>query len=296
MLRAILVLAALFATLPALAQDEWKAPNVAGAQPHRLLKFYPDSSVDDYQVVDFDAVEIVVGVDRKKGEATTASIEGRVTKYHANHKPGTSALAMLRNYENALKQAGFVTLVAGKGEQLPGASVNYDQALGTFRLDVNGKPAAYVTMIAGGDAQRPESTVTIVELQAMEQKLEANADAWFNQISKAGRVAVYGINFETGKAAIKPESAAVLEEVRKLATAHPELRLRIEGHTDNVGQAAANHKLSEARAEAVKAWLVAKGVKPAQLASAGLGDGKPVADNATEQGRAVNRRVELVRM
>jgi outer membrane protein OmpA-like peptidoglycan-associated protein len=296
MIRCIIV-AATLALLPlaASAQEEWKQPHVAGAKEHRILKFYPESSVDDYQVIDFDAVEMVVGHDRKKSEVTTTSIEGKVTKYHSNHKPGTSALQMLRNYENALKKAGFVTLVAGKGEQLPGAPINFDQSLGTFRLDADGKPAVYVTMIAGGDAQRPDSTVTIVEVKAMEQKLEANADSWFDEIRKSGRVAVYGINFETGKASITPDSAAVLEEVRKLAAGHPELKLVIEGHTDNVGGTAANRKLSEARAGAVRAWLVGKGVGSAQLSAAGLGDTKPVGDNATEQGRAANRRVELVR-
>jgi len=295
MYRRIAAVMLALCALPAFAQEEWKQPNVAGAKEHRLLKFYPESSVDDYSVVDFDAVEIMVGHDRKKSEPAMASIEGKVTKYHVNHKPGTSALAILRNYENALKKAGFVTMVAGKGEQLQGAPINFDQSLGTFRLDVGGKPAAYVYMIAGGDAQRPDSTVTIVEVQAMEQKLEANADGWFDAISKSGRVAVYGINFDTGKATLTADSTAVLEEVRKLASGHPELKLVIEGHTDNAGNPAANRKLSEARAEAVKSWLVAKGVKVAQLSTAGLGDTQPVGDNATDKGRAANRRVELVR-
>jgi OOP family OmpA-OmpF porin len=238
---------------------------------------------------------MMVGHDRAKSEPRMASIEGKVTKYTSIHKPGTSALEILRNYEGALKKAGFTTLVAGKGEQLPGAPVNADQSIGTFRLDVSGKPAVYVYMIAGGDASMPDSTVTIVDVKAMEQKLEAGADSWFEELSKSGRVAVYGINFDTGKATITPGSADVLEEVRKLASGHPEMKLQIEGHTDNVGQPAANRKLSEDRANAVKAWLVAKGVKAAQLTPAGLGDTKPVGDNRTEQGRTANRRVELVR-
>jgi OOP family OmpA-OmpF porin len=296
MLRTVIALAAVLLAMPASAQEEWNQPNIAGAKEHRILKFYPESSVDDFQVMDFDAVEMVVSADRVKSEVKTLSVEGKVTKYHSLHKPGTSALAIVRNYENALKKAGFVTLIAGKGDQIPGGPINADESLGTFRLDVGGKPSVYVTMTAGGDRQRPDSTVTIVEVKAMEQKLEANADAWFDEISKSGRVAVYGINFDTGKATITADSAAALEEVRKLAAAHPELRLRIEGHTDNVGAAPANRKLSEARAEAVKSWLVAKGVKATQLSSAGLGDTKPVGDNSNEPGRAANRRVELVRM
>ena len=88
----------------------------------------------------------------------------------------------------------------------------------------------------------------------------------------------------------------MLEEVRKLTAARPELRLRIKGHTDNVGAASANRKLSGARADAVKSGLVAKSAKATQLGAARMGDSKPVADNSSEQGRAANRRVELVRM
>src|SRR5688572_24882654 len=96
MLRVIvLALAALIAATPVFAQDEWRAPHVAGAKPHRVMKFYPESSVGEYQVVDFDAVEMVVGIDRKKAEPIMLNVEGKITKYHANHKPGTSALAML---------------------------------------------------------------------------------------------------------------------------------------------------------------------------------------------------------
>src|SRR4051794_11947502 len=165
MLRTLIALAAVLLAMPATAQEEWNQPNIAGAKEHRILKFYPDSSVDDFQVADFDAAEMVVAADRVKSEVKTLSVEGKVTKYHSLHKPGTSALAILRNYENALKKAGFVTLVAGKGDQIPGGPINADESLGTFRLDVGGKPSVYVTMTAGGDRQRPDSTVTIVEVK-----------------------------------------------------------------------------------------------------------------------------------
>jgi OOP family OmpA-OmpF porin len=291
-----LVAALALAALPfaAVAQDDWKKPHTEGAKEHRLLKFYPDSSVYEYSVTDFDSIELVTGIDRKKEDIVTTTLEGRVTKYDSVHKPGTSPLEMLRNYENALKKAGFVTMLAGKGD-FPGSPVGHNDTIGTFRLDVNGKPSVYVHMTGHPDPAAPWSKVTIVELKGMEQKLEANADAWFEEISKSGRVAVYGVNFDTGKATIRADSARVLEEILKLAQAHADLKLTVEGHTDNVGNAAANRKLSEERAGAVKAWLVAKGVKADRLATAGLGDTKPVADNKTEDGRAKNRRVELVR-
>lgn len=76
---------------------------------------------------------------------------------------------------------------------------------------------------------------------------------------------------------------------------HAQFKLKIEGHTDNVGNAASNKKLSEDRAAAVKNWLVKNGMRDANLATAGFGDAKPVGDNQTEEGRARNRRVELVK-
>jgi len=277
------------------AAQEWNAPNTPKAKEHPLVKFYPQSSVYEYEEQAFDSVELIVGFDKASQEPRTATVEGRIVKYEAVHKPGTSSLEILRNYENALKKAGLATLIAGKGKQFANMPVNPEDTIGTFRLDRNGKPAVYVSVLGHQDPDTPGSTVTIVEVKDMEQKLEANADAWFEEISSSGRVSVYGINFDTGKATLRGDSQAVLQEVRKLAAAHPELKLLIEGHTDNAGNAAANRKLSEQRAAAVKAWLVGNGVKDAQLSTAGLGDTKPVADNASEEGRAKNRRVELVR-
>ena len=75
-----------------------------------------------------------------------------------------------------------------------------------------------------------------------------------------------------------------------------DLKLRVEGHTDNVGAAAANQALSEKRAQAVKAWLVNHGVGTDRLVAKGLGDTKPVEDNSTDEGRAKNRRVELAKL
>ena len=294
MLRRIAILLLAVAPAFAFAQD-WKEPNVPNAKEHPLLKFYPQSSVTEYTDTDFDGVELFTGFDRAKQEATMTNVEGRVIKYTSVHKPGTSSLEILRNYENALKKAGFVTMVAGKASQFANIPVDPADTIGTFRLDRNGKPAVYVSVTGHQDPDTPGSTVTIVEVKAMEQKLEANADAWFEQLSQSGRVAVYGINFDTGKATLRPDSNAVLEEVRKLAAAHPNLKLRIEGHTDNAGAPAANRKLSEDRANAVRGWLVSHGVKAAQLSATGLGDTRPVADNGTEEGRAKNRRVELVR-
>jgi outer membrane protein OmpA-like peptidoglycan-associated protein len=110
-------------------------------------------------------------------------------------------------------------------------------------------------------------------------------------------VVVYGINFDTGKATIKPDSEKALKEVGRLLTDNPGLKLLIEGHTDNVGDKQDNQKLSEDRAAAVKDYLIKNyQVAADRLSTKGFGDRKPVADNNTEKGKAKNRRVELVKM
>jgi outer membrane protein OmpA-like peptidoglycan-associated protein len=108
-------------------------------------------------------------------------------------------------------------------------------------------------------------------------------------------VTLNNILFDTGRATIKPESEAPLGTVIELLKGDPALKLEIQGHTDNVGGKDTNQKLSRDRAESVKAYLVKGGVVAARLTTAGFGDTQPVADNGSEDGRARNRRVVLVK-
>jgi outer membrane protein OmpA-like peptidoglycan-associated protein len=104
-----------------------------------------------------------------------------------------------------------------------------------------------------------------------------------------------GVNFETGKAVLLPESRSILDQVAQSLVENPEVNIEVGGHTDNVGAAAANLRLSEARANAVRDYLIEKGVEAGRLTARGYGEEKPVADNTTAFGRAANRRVELSR-
>jgi outer membrane protein OmpA-like peptidoglycan-associated protein len=118
----------------------------------------------------------------------------------------------------------------------------------------------------------------------------------YDALNESGRVATQGIYFDTGSDVIRPESTPTLQEIARMLAAHADLQLTIEGHTDNVGNAAANKALSDRRAAAVKAALVSRhGVAEDRLQTAGFGDVKPVAPNATPEGRQQNRRVELVK-
>jgi len=269
-------------------------------QEHPVVKLYPGAAVDYYDDKAFDAVEIATDykATSKPPLAVLTTVEGRVTRYTFLHPEGVSALEVLRNFEAALAKEGFRTVVVAPISKLPQfQGVHLDREFfGAFRLDRNGAAALYVNISVDPNGGEPTSMVTIVEPAAMKQVYAVDASSLRASLAASGRVAVYGVNFDTAKTTITPDSAGVLGQVRDLLAADPALKLKIEGHTDNVGKPAANRTLSDGRAVAVKAWLEANGVAPGRLTTEGLGDTRPVAANDTDDGRAKNRRVELVRV
>ena len=291
-------MAAVLLALASPALAAWNEPNVPEAKEFRLFKYYPQARVMEYEAKDFDSEKMLTAY--TKGDPDKAAfdeIEGRITRYHYEHKPSTSTLEIVRQYDSVLKAKGFQVIVSGKGATYPALSGPEDGTVGYYRLDEPNGGAVWVHLEAwyNGGRESPESRVTVVETKAMEQKLQGNAAKMMDALQETGRIAVYGINFDFGKATIRPDSDAVLHDVLALLTADAALRLGIEGHTDNVGQPGSNQKLSTDRAASVKLWLVANGIDAARLVTAGYGDTRPVADNHTDDGRAKNRRVELVR-
>ncbi len=138
--------------------------------------------------------------------------------------------------------------------------------------------------------------VTVLEKEGMKQSVGfLDASAMKKALDTDGRVALY-INFDIDKATLRPDSQAVMDEINKLLTNNPSLKLSIEGHTDSTGAPDHNRQLSTARARSVLGALVGLGIDPARLSSKGFGPDKPLADNGNETGRAKNRRVELVKM
>jgi outer membrane protein OmpA-like peptidoglycan-associated protein len=237
----------------------------------------PEYRIGNCKVEDFGVYEFYA----TKGPKTP--VEGKFTfityAYTGQRTSEPSGLAVVRNYENAIKKAGGTIL----------------QSVPTWW--VNGK------IVKDGQevwvqAEKGNGTIwlRIVEKKAMEQYIVADAAALGNDIRATGHVAVYGINFDTGKSIIKPESAQAIGEIAKLLTADPSLKVFVVGHTDTVGGVDSNIKLSQDRAEAVLQALVRDhGIAPARLRASGCGPFAPVASNDTEEGRAKNRRVELVK-
>lgn len=119
----------------------------------------------------------------------------------------------------------------------------------------------------------------------------------YDALAAEGRVTTQGIYFDTGSDKLRPESTPTLREIGEMLKQYADLRLMVEGHTDDTGSADGNRSLSERRASAVKAFIISEyGIDASRLEAAGLGPDKPVADNGTPEGRQMNRRVELVKL
>jgi OOP family OmpA-OmpF porin len=231
--------------------------------------------IRDCQTKDFDAFEFETGKREKN------VVEGRRTKltyWIEDRSKEPSALAIVRNYENAIKSVGGAVFFLDKNRWVNGKIVKDGKEIWAQAERGNG-----------------QIWLTIVEKAGMAQEIVANADAFGKDIKSTGHAAIYGIYFDTGKSEVKPESEAALQEVAKLLSGDPNLKLLVVGHTDSVGQLEANMKLSQARAEAViQALSKSHGVAANRLKAQGAGPIAPVATNRTEEGRAKNRRVELV--
>ena len=252
-----------------------------GSKDHPMLSRFPGYYIEEYDPQDFGTYTFQLGDDKEQ------KIEGRYWKISYWLKDGAKKggpVELGRNYANLFTQRGgkklYDTLDAGGGvltARMPAGGKNI-----WLEVDVSNSGEVY--------------ELTVVEEAAMAQQVEFTAIELARILNEQGSVALHGILFDTGRATIRDESKGELQSVGDLLKQQPALRLEIQGHTDNVGTTESNRRLSEARAAAVKQYLVSNfGVAGDRLLTAGLGDTKPVGDNKTDEGRAQNRRVELVK-
>ena len=252
-------------------------PDYKNCKDHQLFPTrMPDYHIENCKVEDFGFYEFFV----VKGPKTR--VEGKFTfityAYTGPRANEPSGLAVVRNYENAIRKVGGTIVQIVPDRWVNGKIVKDGQEVWAQVEKGNGK-----------------IWLRIVEKKAMEQHITADATALSNDIKSTGHVAVYGINFDTGKSTIKPESAQAIGEIAKLLKTDPSLKLGVVGHTDNVGGVDSNIKLSQDRAEAVLQSLIrSHSIAAARLRAYGCGLFAPIASNDTEEGRAKNRRVELV--
>jgi outer membrane protein OmpA-like peptidoglycan-associated protein len=251
--------------------------DAANCKDHPLINRLPDYWIEACTLKQFDAYGFMVG----KGKPV--QVEGQFTNIryqppqNLTIKPST--LQVLRNVENAVKQVG-------------GTVVATDSSKETLKLTKDGKEL-WIEVWADYTGKY---ILTIVEKAAMVQELVASADAFANGLKTTGHIAVEGIYFDTAKTELKPESDKAIAEVAKLLKTDTGLKLYVVGHTDNAGALDGNMKLSQGRAQAVVQALVkSHGIAATRLHAYGSGPYSPVASNDSEEGRAKNRRVELVK-
>jgi OmpA-OmpF porin, OOP family len=275
-MRTIPLWVAFLTLVPAVAFAQEK--DCEGCKDHPQVPRFPGFYIWSTTVNDFNSVAFRVSDDKEvQKEGKYWSIE--YTLREGAKSP--SCVETARNYENAFKKGG------GK---LVWRDSNWCGA--TFSMPL-GKSERWLSIYnnSGAGTMRFE----IIEVSEMQQKVEFSASDMLEALNKSGFVALHGILFDTGKDVIKPESEPTLAEVTKLLGDNTNLKLSIEGHTDSQGDAKSNLTLSSKRADSVKKYLVAKGVEAKRLSTKGWGDTKAVGDNRTEEGRAANRRVELVK-
>lgn len=244
----------------------------------RVSGFY----LNNCTMKEFDVHNFVDPVTKKQ-----ASVEGRLNFYYYKVKTEfrgqKSMLQIARNYSNAIEKIGgsaYMKDKTGGGNTYMKIAKGGRNIWASIEQD-NWKGNTYY--------------LYILEEEPMKQDVVADAGGMAEGLSTTGHVAVYGIYFDTDKSDIKPESGPALAEIAKLLTGNPKLRVLVVGHTDNVGGFDYNMKLSKARADAVvQALSKDYKVNPQQMKAFGAGQLAPVAPNNSEEGRARNRRVELV--
>jgi OOP family OmpA-OmpF porin len=275
MRRWLIAAAVCLCAAPGLAQDK----DAEGGRDHPMFSRMPGYYIEEYDAQDFSSVELDTDPPRK--------VEGRYWKISYWLKEGARKAGPVQIARN------YTDLVIKRGGRKLLDDVDSGGGSAIAQMPIEGKNIyLQVNVSNGGEVYE----LTVVEEAGMEQKVEFTAMELARALDDNGSVALHNILFDTGKATLKPESAAALAPVGELLKSDAALKLEIQGHTDNVGQAAANLKLSQDRAAAVKTYLVATfGIPAARLTTSGFGDTKPLAPNTAETGRARNRRVELVK-
>lgn len=304
------------ATLACAAGDE------PGSKDHPLLTRFAGATINGYSQTAFDEAFLPnQPVDDEK-TAKGLNLEGKVTRISYTIGGNKSTLEVERNYLDALQKGGFQILFRCTQEQCGKSGGNQFQSLvinsnrvrqsGVGQAQFGDKHRTILAKLprASGDAyvflhimddlasnKRTLVYEEVVEVKPMQtgQVKVVDSSAMQKGLAATGKVALYGLYFDTDKAQVKPESKAQLDEMAKLLTANPNLKVYIVGHTDNQGQFAHNVDLSQKRADAVAQTLATTyRIAPGRLVAKGVASLSPVASNGDEAGRTQNRRVELV--
>jgi OmpA-OmpF porin, OOP family len=306
--------------------------DVVGAQDHPLMKRFTGSWLAGYRADEFVQTFFPINAKIERDKLVEPlKVEGRVTKLHYVGPRGKSPLEVHRNYQQALTAAGFVAKYSCEGDPCAAmlfalpfeassakwASGEIASPDGQYRFSPSNAAAPEDVRLLSGTISKGDALlhvlvfttaavnkgtgaaytyVQIAEAKAMQTgQVSIDTAAMKVGLDSEGKIALYGIFFDTGKAVLRSESKAQLDEMGKLLQGQPNLKVIVVGHTDNQGALDGNLTLSQQRAEAVVQALVQTyKVAANRMIARGIANFSPLASNAAETGRAKNRRVELV--
>jgi len=300
--------------------------DIKGSKDHPEVGRFKASTIHGYKYQEFNEYLFPEGEtynDKKEGMKYQKSslIEGKLTRIYYIAPKEASVAQVFRSYEKQLKKKGFTEIFKCKGK---GYSCGYNMPqMDNFKPELvkyaykMGENNCYISMKRSGPKGdlyvsllvfeytfdfyrgrygRPIVQLDVIEAEPLaEDQIEViSADKIISQVNAEGRVALEGIYFDTNKTDLKAESAPAIEQIFKAMTGTGKLKLHVVGHTDNVGSFDHNMTLSKGRANAVKTALTKRGIAAQRLQANGVASLAPVASNNAEDGRAKNRRVELV--
>jgi outer membrane protein OmpA-like peptidoglycan-associated protein len=320
-LSAACLLVAALPAIPAIAATNFDK-DIAGGADHPMLHRYEGSSL--YMVGGENLGQAKI-VQPEQGKLVLHTVEGRTSNRFYWGPKGRSPLEVYRNFQQALNAAGFHTVFACEAAQcekqkvqnlvqeLPREanwksfnahvsnifnSANQPQFhyLSASRQSEAGTTYVQVGLVGGGEEDRVRQFIQIIEPQKLETgKVTVDTKAIQDGLQREGKVAFYGVSFDTNKAVIREQSGEQLEQMAQALKAKPAQKVFIVGHTDDQGEFDANMTLSQKRAQAVAEALSSKyGIAANRMTARGVANLAPVASNGSEEGRAKNRRVELV--
>ena len=277
-MKKLLTIFLTFFALVSYAQDVHDAERCKGSEPAYISRM-PGFYVSDCRNSDYNDVEFIYYVSGKAKKINNGGKYYRIFYFKNEDETRKFSSAQInQNYNNAVLKVKGLAL---------------DDRKTTFSASINGKEVYIQVNTADNSTDAKNYNIEVVEVESMQQDIVVNME---EAIEKDGKVTLYGILFDLGKSDIKPESAEALKQITDYLNANPTVKIVVVGHTDNTGTYASNITLSKARAESVRNYLINTGkIAPPRMMSEGAGQYCPVTTNATEEGRKLNRRVEIVK-
>jgi len=275
-MKKVLTLCLSLLSLTLFSQDVKRCESAEPAYINRMPGFY----ISDCRNSEYNDVEFVYYV---KGNALKINKGGKYYDLYYRMNEGEmrkfSEAQIIQNYFNAVLKI--------KGKALADKKT-------TLSASINGNEVYIQLHTAANSVDTKSYRIEIVEVASMNQDIVLNLQ---EAIDKEGKATLYGILFDVGKSDIKPESTEALKQITDYLNANPAVKIIVVGHTDNTGSYATNITLSKGRAESIKSYLIKTGkITATRLLSEGAGQYCPASTNDTEEGRKLNRRVEIVKL